>query len=307
VPTALIHHPDCALHDVGSYHPECPDRLAAIFDHLHQAGLDEQLRQVEAPEVTREQLVRVHSGHYVDEVFARAPLHGLVHLDPDTAMTPHTLAAAVRAAGAAVAAVDLVMSGEVDNAFCAVRPPGHHAVPERAMGFCIFNNIAIAAAHALQAHGLERVAIVDFDVHHGNGTEDMFRDDPRVLICQTFQHPFYPYQGGNSGNAHMINVPLPAGTGSAAFRTAIERAWLPALRAFRPQLLFISAGFDAHREDPLASLELRDEDYAWVTRELLALAHQHCAGRVVSTLEGGYHLDALGRSAAEHVRALLEA
>ena len=175
------------------------------------------------------------------------------------------------------------------------------------MGFCIFNNIAIAAAHALQAHGLERVAIVDFDVHHGNGTEDMFRDDPRVLICQTFQHPFYPYQGGNSGNAHMINVPLPAGTGSAAFRTAIERAWLPALRAFRPQLLFISAGFDAHREDPLASLELRDEDYAWVTRELLALAHQHCAGRVVSTLEGGYHLDALGRSAAEHVRALLEA
>lgn len=303
--TILISHSACVLHDVGSYHPECPDRLAAISEYLSAAGLDSRMERREAPEATREQLARVHRAHYIDEVHARAPVHGLVHLDADTAMTPHTLPAALRAAGAAVMAVDLVLGGLADSAFCAVRPPGHHAVPERAMGFCIFNNVAVAAAHALEHHGLERVAIVDFDVHHGNGTEDMFRDDPRVLMCQTFQHPFYPYQGGNSGNAHMINVPLPAGTGSQAFRTAIESDWLPALHAFRPQLLLISAGFDAHRDDPLASLQFVDADYGWVTRQLLAVAHQHCQGRVVSTLEGGYDLHALGRSVVEHVRELI--
>ena len=307
MPTALIRHPSCALHDVGSYHPECPEQLAAISDRLISAGLDGLLQHHEAPAVTREQLTRVHTAHYVDEVHARAPLHGQVHLDPDTAMMPHTLPAALHAAGAAVLAVDLVMRGEAQNAFCAIRPPGHHAVPDHAMGFCIFNNIGVAAAHALEHHGLERIAIVDFDVHHGNGTEDMFLDDPRVLICQTFQHPFYPYQGAESGNAHVVNVPLKAGSGSEVFRQAIEAAWLPALEAFRPQLLLISAGFDAHRDDPLAYLQLADADYAWVTRALLAVARRHCAGRVVSTLEGGYDLDALGRAAGEHIRALLEA
>ena len=307
MPTALIRHPSCALHDVGSYHPECPERLAAISDRLISAGLDGLLQHHEAPAATREQLTRVHTAHYVDEVHARAPLHGQVHLDPDTAMMPHTLPAALHAAGAAVLAVDLVMRGEAQNAFCAIRPPGHHAVPDHAMGFCIFNNIGVAAAHALEHHGLERIAIVDFDVHHGNGTEDMFLDDPRVLICQTFQHPFYPYQGAESGNAHVVNVPLKAGSGSEVFRQAIEAAWLPALEAFRPQLLLISAGFDAHRDDPLAYLQLADADYAWVTRALLAVARRHCAGRVVSTLEGGYDLDALGRAAGEHIRALLEA
>jgi acetoin utilization deacetylase AcuC-like enzyme len=195
----------------------------------------------------------------------------------------------------------------VANAFCAIRPPGHHAVPDRAMGFCIFNNIAVAAAHAMAEYGLERVAIVDFDVHHGNGTEDIFRDDPRVLICQTFQHPFYPYQGAETLSPHIVNVPLAAGTGSEGFRAAIDEAWLPALEHFAPEMLFISAGFDAHREDPLAYLELTEADYAWVTRKLLDVANRHCAGRVVSTLEGGYALGALGRSATEHVRALIEA
>lgn len=305
--TVLIRHPACSLHDMGAHHPECPERLSAISDRLISSGLDALLEHHEAPEATREQLTRVHDGHYVDQVMARAPTHGLVHLDPDTAMMPHTLPAALHAAGAAVLAVDLVVGGAAANAFCAIRPPGHHAVPDRAMGFCIFNNIAVAAAHALEHHGLERVAILDFDVHHGNGTEDIFRDDPRVLLCQTFQHPFYPYQGADSGNAHVINVPLASGTGSEGFRMAIEKAWLPALEAFGPQMLFISAGFDAHREDPLAYLELTEADYVWVTRKLLAIADRHCKGRVVSSLEGGYALDALGRSVTEHVRALLEA
>ena len=290
---------------MGEFHPECPQRLSAISDRLISAGLDVLLDHHDAPEATREQLTRVHRGHYVDQVVASAPNQGLVHLDPDTAMMQHTLTAALRAAGAAVLAVDLVASGRAANAFCAVRPPGHHAVPDRAMGFCIFNNIAVAAAHALAAYGLERVAIVDFDVHHGNGTEDIFRDDPRVMLCQTFQHPFYPYQGADTSCDHIVNVPLPGGTGSDGFRAAIDLAWLPALERFAPQMLFVSAGFDAHREDPLAYLELGDADYAWVTRRLLALADRHCQGRVVSTLEGGYALDALGRAAGEHVRALI--
>jgi acetoin utilization deacetylase AcuC-like enzyme len=306
VPTALISHSACALHNVGALHPECPERLAAISDRLIAAGLDSLLVHHQAPEASREQLTRVHHGHYVDQVVARAPRQGLIHLDPDTAMMPETLRAALRAAGAAVHAVDLVMAGQARNAFCAVRPPGHHALPDRAMGFCIFNNIAVAAAHALDYHGLERVAIVDFDVHHGNGTEGIFCNDARVLLCQTFQHPFYPYQGADSGSPRRINVPLSSGTGSDGFRAAIEQHWLPALEAFGPQMLFISAGFDAHREDPMAYLELNDADFAWVTRQLLVVADQHAQGRIVSTLEGGYALDALGRAAAEHVRALIE-
>ncbi len=225
-------------------------------------------------------------------------------LDPDTSLNPHSLEAALRAAGACVAATDAVLGGRAGRAFCAVRPPGHHATPTRAMGFCVFNNVAVAAAHALEAHGLERVAIVDFDVHHGNGTEDMFRDDPRVLFCSTFQHPYYPYCGADSGNDHVINVPLPAMTASEGFRTAVDRHWMPALEGFEPQLVLVSAGFDAHREDPLAYLQLEDGDYAWVTRRIAAVAERFAGGRIVSTLEGGYGLAPLARSALAHVEAL---
>jgi acetoin utilization deacetylase AcuC-like enzyme len=228
----------------------------------------------------------------------------MVQLDPDTSMNPYSYPAALRAAGAAVLGVDLAMSGEVANAFCNIRPPGHHAERGRAMGFCIFNNVAVAAAHALAHHGLSRVAIADFDVHHGNGTEHIFCDDPRVMLCSTFQHPFYPYVGADSGNEHIVNVPLPAGTGGAEFREAVARHWLPALEAFRPELLLISAGFDAHRDDDMAMMRLVDADYAWVTGELMQVAARHAQGRIVSMLEGGYELNALGRSAAAHIKAL---
>ncbi|MGZ5106422.1 MAG: histone deacetylase family protein, partial [Usitatibacter sp.] len=237
-------------------------------------------------------------------VFAAAPESGYAYLDPDTSMNPSSLGAALRAAGAVVSATDLVMSGAARSAFCAVRPPGHHATPTRPMGFCIFNNVAIGAMHALEAHGLERVAILDFDVHHGNGTEDAFHEDPRVMMCSTFQHPYYPYCGADSGNDHIINVPLAAMTGSAGFRDAVERFWMPALEAFGPQMVFVSAGFDAHRDDPLAYLELEDEDYRWVTEKLVDVAERHARGRVVSTLEGGYNTEALARCVVEHVAVL---
>jgi acetoin utilization deacetylase AcuC-like enzyme len=249
----------------------------------------------------------VHEAAHVDFVFSSAPDRGYSYLDPDTSMNPASLGAALRAAGAVVKGTDLVISGEATSAFCAVRPPGHHATRERPMGFCLFNNVAIGAAHALEAHGLDRVAVLDFDVHHGNGTEDAFHDDPRVMLCSTFQHPYYPYSGADSGNAHIINTPLPAMTDGRGFRAAVERDWLPALDAFRPQLVFVSAGFDAHRDDPLAYLKLGDEDYRWVTEQLVAVARRHAGGRVVSTLEGGYNVDALGRCVVEHVGALLEA
>jgi acetoin utilization deacetylase AcuC-like enzyme len=222
-------------------------------------------------------------------------------------MCPHSLTAAMHAAGAAVMATDLVARGECSNAFCAVRPPGHHAERNRAMGFCLLNNVAVGAAHALATHGLERVAIIDFDVHHGNGTEEIFAADARVLMVSTFQHPLYPYSGTTPMGPNMVNIPLPAGSGSDAFRAAVRDRWLPALAAHRPEMLFVSAGFDAHREDPLAGLKLVDDDYAWVTKELLAVARTHANGRIVSTLEGGYALGALGRSAAAHVRELLVA
>jgi acetoin utilization deacetylase AcuC-like enzyme len=230
----------------------------------------------------------------------------LHYLDPDTALNPHTLTAARHAAGAVVLGVDLVLKKECATAFCAVRPPGHHAERRRAMGFCLFNNVAVGAAHALEAHGLERVAIVDFDVHHGNGTEDIFQGDPRVLMVSTFQHPLYPYCGVDNPAANMVNVPLAAGEGSDAFRAAVVERWLPALDAHRPQLVLISAGFDAHREDPLAGLKLTEADYTWVTHELMGVAARHAQGRIVSSLEGGYALSALGRSVTEHVRVLVE-
>jgi acetoin utilization deacetylase AcuC-like enzyme len=305
VPTAYITHPSSLLHDMGPYHPECPDRLRAIGDRLLAAGLDGYLRHYEAPAATHEQLARVHDRQYIATLEAESPESGLNYLDPDTAMCPDSLAAARHAAGAVVLATDLLAKGECRSAFCAIRPPGHHAERSRAMGFCLFNNVAVGAAHALAVHGIERVAIIDFDVHHGNGTEEIFASDPRVLMVSTFQHPLYPYTGVDPLGPNMVNIPLAAGSGGEAFREAVTEHWLPALEAHRPEILYISAGFDAHREDPLANLKLVEADYAWVTRELIAVAAKHANGRIISALEGGYSLSALGRSVAEHVRELL--
>ncbi len=304
--TAYITHPECALHDMGSHHPECPDRLCAIQDRLIASGLDMCLAHHDAPLAGVEALERAHSAAHVRQVFEQAPASGIVHLDPDTAMCPGTLRAALRAAGAGIHATDLVLSGQASNAFCAVRPPGHHAEFGRAMGFCFFNNIAVAARHALEVHGLERVAIIDFDVHHGNGTENIVAGDERMLMVSIFQHPFYPYSGDKPLADNLCNVPLPAGTRGEAFREAVSTRWLPRLQEFAPQMLFIEAGFDAHYEDDMASLGLVEADYAWVTTQLLKFAQVHCQGRIVSMLEGGYALSALGRSVTEHVRALAE-
>jgi len=290
---------------MGPYHPECPDRLTAIGDRLIAAGIDGYLRHYTAPRATREQIARVHGARYIDEIERASPKDGLTFVDPDTALNPHTLDAAFHAAGAAVKAVDLVMTNECTTAFCAVRPPGHHAERSRAMGFCLFNNVAIGAAHALAEHGLSRVAIVDFDVHHGNGTEEIFTGDHRVLMVSTFQHPLYPYCGLDNDDPKMVNIPLSPGSGGEEFRAAVRDRWLPALDEHRPELIFVSAGFDAHREDPLANLKLVEGDYAWVTRELAQVAARHASGRIVSSLEGGYSLSALGRSVAEHVRELV--
>lgn len=307
--TAYITHADCLRHEMGPGHPECPDRLAAVNEHMRSSGLLEELRCLEAPLADGDDLKRVHRASYVDQIFENAPTEGYVQLDPDTAMNPHSLAAARRAAGAGLLAVDEVMAGRAVNAFCAVRPCGHHATQVRSMGFCIFNNIGVAAAYALQKMGLERVAVIDFDVHHGNGTEDMFSAPPwqeRVLMAGFFQHPFYPYSGTANPAPNMINVPLAAGSGGAAARKAVEREWLPALEEFKPQMILISAGFDAHREDLLGGMALVEADYEWLTREMMALAARHSQKRIVSMLEGGYNLSALGRSAVAHVKTLAE-
>jgi acetoin utilization deacetylase AcuC-like enzyme len=302
---AFISHPDCALHEMGAGHPECPQRLHAIQDQLLASGMELALRHHDAPLASREQLCRVHDPAYVEHIFQSAPQEGYVRLDADTLMNPHSLAAALRAAGAAILGVDLVMEGKVRQAFCSVRPPGHHAERDRAMGFCIFNNLAVGAAHALHQYRLQRVAIVDFDVHHGNGTEAIFATEPSVLFCSSFQHPYYPYSSAESEGAQTVKVPLPAGTGSAAFREAIREYWLPRLESFAPELVMISAGFDAHLEDDLAGLALTEADYHWVTRELLTIAQRHAQGRMVSCLEGGYALSALGRSVVAHLDAML--
>jgi len=289
---------------MGSYHPESPLRLRAVEDQLIASGLINYLDHRDAPAAEREHLERVHSKQYIDSIFAAVPKAGIHHLDPDTAMNPFSLRAALRAAGAVVYAVDLVLGGGSKTAFCSVRPPGHHAERERAMGFCFFNNVAVGAAHALERHGLKRVCIADFDVHHGNGTEDIFRDDPRVLMVSTFQHPFYPYCGTEGRSPTMVNIPLPAYTGGQRFRDTVTEHWIPAIDAFQPELLLISAGFDAHRDDDMASMALVESDYAWVTQTLLDLAQKHCQGRVVSVLEGGYELHALGRSVMTHLKVL---
>ncbi|HET7331849.1 histone deacetylase family protein [Dyella sp.] len=303
----LFTHSVCLQHDPGPGHAESPARLRAVLEALDQdrfATVD----RIEAPRATREQLLRVHTPAHVDRILAITPESDTVRLDEDTLMSPASAEAGLRAAGAVVAAVDAVMTGQALRAFCAVRPPGHHATPNTAMGFCLFNNIAVGAAHALAAHGLKRVAIADFDVHHGNGTQDIFQRESRVLFISTHQQPLYPGTGGadEHGVGNIINAPLSPGEGSYEFRTLWSDVLLPRLHAFKPQLVLVSAGFDAHQRDPLANLELQAEDYAWITERLVDLAHAHAGGRLVSTLEGGYDLQALAASASAHVSALME-
>ena len=308
--TAFYSHAECRLHDMGQGHPECPQRLDAISDHLLATGLDVALDFREAPEATLAQIERAHSSGYVlqlQDLLQQVALEGRTRaLDPDTIAGPFTWRAALRAAGAAVAATDDVIDGRADNAFCAVRPPGHHATRDETMGFCFFNNVAIAARHALDDRGLKRVAIIDFDVHHGNGTEDIIAGDERVLMCSFFQHPLYPYSGAVPKGTNMINVPIPPYTRGGELRETILAMWMPRLEEFKPQMIFISAGFDAHREDDLGQLGLVEADYEWITRQLFDVAARHCGGRIVSCLEGGYNLSALARSVAAHLRVLAD-
>ncbi|HET7731506.1 MAG TPA: histone deacetylase family protein [Usitatibacter sp.] len=301
---AWISHPECRQHEMGAGHPERPERLDAISDYLLATGVMALLVPYEAPLATAGQLGRAHSALYVSEILARAPAEGYVHIDPDTSMNRGTVRAALRAAGAAVLATDIVVGNEVGRAFCAVRPPGHHATREAAMGFCFFNNVAVGIRHALDVHGLERVALVDFDVHHGNGSEDILAGDERVLMVSTFEKGLYPFNGEEPRAANMANVPVAAGSDGAALRRACEEVWLPRLDAFRPQLVYVSAGFDAHRADGMANLRWTEDDYAWVTRRIVDVAERHCEGRVISCLEGGYELFPLARSVAAHVREL---
>ena len=291
---------------MGPGHPECPERLDAIEEALRATGLMARLTVVQARSATWEELRLAHDPAYLTEVRERlSQLTGTVQLDPDTAANPHTLTAALHAAGAALQATEQVLEGRFRNAFCAVRPPGHHATRRKAMGFCFFNNVALAARHALVRGGLQRVAVVDFDVHHGNGTEDILAGDARTLMVGLFQHPLYPFTGVPPLGPNMLNLPLPAHSGSQEIREHIRAQWLPALHRFRPQMLFISAGFDAHQLDPLGLLRLSEVDYGWITDQLVDVADQHAQGRIVSCLEGGYHVWALARSVCAHVWGLM--
>lgn len=305
--SAFITHADCVRHEMGPHHPECPERLSAINDHLLVKGLLDYMHHYDAPLATDEQLGRAHSSLYVQELIAASPSEGYQHMDPDTNMNPFTLQAARRAAGALVQATDLVLGGEVPTAFCSVRPPGHHAEYAAAMGFCFFNNAAVGIRHALDVHGLERVALIDFDVHHGNGSEDIFKGDERVLMCSIFELGLYPFSGESAKGPNMVNVGLPTRSRGDALRAAVEDHWLPALEAFRPQLIYVSAGFDGHREDDMGNLGFVESDYEWVTQRLMQVAQRHCQGRVISCLEGGYVLSPLARSVAAHVKVLIGA
>ena len=302
---AWITHAACRRHEMGAGHPECPGRLDAISDHLVSTGLMGLLVPYDAPEATPLQLARAHAALYVAELLAMSPKEGYVHVDPDTLMCPSTLQAALHATGALVLATDLVVGGREQRAFCAVRPPGHHASRSAAMGFCFFNNVAVGIRHALDVHGLERVALVDFDVHHGNGSEDILAGDERVLMVSTFQRDLYPYLGDVPLGPNMVNVGLPPRSTGEALREAFEYAWKPRLEAFRPQLVFVSAGFDGHRADEMGGFRWVEEDYAWITRRIVEVADRYAGGRVISTLEGGYDPLALARSVAAHVRVLI--
>ena len=305
MPTMLVTHPDCLDHVTPSGHPEQVARLEVVLAALE--GIE--LVRVMAPLAAEDDLLRVHPASHIATIRRAAPTEGLVALDADTFMSTGSLTAAHRCAGGVVRAVEGVLAGEATNAFVAMRPPGHHAERETAMGFCFFGNVAIGAKYALDHAGLRRVAIIDFDVHHGNGTQDLVEDDSRILFCSTHQSPLYPGTGAadETGVAdNVVNIPLPDGTGSRAFRAAVEAKLLPRVEAFRPQLILVSAGFDAHRADPLAGMNLEAADFAWITEKLCDLADRHCRGRMVSVLEGGYDLDALAASAAAHVKVLKE-
>jgi acetoin utilization deacetylase AcuC-like enzyme len=313
--TGYFTHPDCRKHDMGDGHPECPARLGAIDDRLLISGVADALDCRQAPPATLADLALAHSPahvahlHSVSDTLRRDADAGgplLAHVDPDTAMNRYTWDAALAGAGAALAATDAVLAGQLENAFCAVRPPGHHACFEQAMGFCFFNNVALAARHALERHGLRRVAIVDFDVHHGNGTENIVAGDERILMASFYQHPFYPEGGARSQASNLVNVPVPAYTRGMEIRELIEMHWLPRLDAHRPEMVFISAGFDAHREDDMGQLGLVEQDYAWITQRIKDVARRHAKGRIVSCLEGGYALSALGRSVEAHIRVLAD-
>ncbi len=313
--TGFYTHPDCRRHDMGRGHPECPERLDAIEDRLLASRLLDVVERREAPLASTETLELAHDRMHVagirglaDELREQEDAGGVdhMHIDPDTALNRFTWDAVLRAAGAALAATDAVIGGELENAFCATRPPGHHATRNRAMGFCFINNVAVAARYALERHGLERVAVVDFDVHHGNGTEDILAGDPRVLMVSFFQHPFYPFTGDASSADNMLNLPVPAYTKGMDIREMIEMLWIPRLEAFKPQLVFVSAGFDAHREDDLGQLRLNESDYTWITGRIKDIAQRYANGRIVSSLEGGYNLSALGRSVEAHLRVLAD-
>jgi acetoin utilization deacetylase AcuC-like enzyme len=303
--TAFISHRECHQHDTGDDHPEHARRLSAIQDRLVSSGLFDVLRHFDAPEASERQLLRVHTLEHLESIKAMMPDSGYARLDPDTVISRNSLQAARRAAGAVVAAVDLVMSGEMESAFCNVRPPGHHAESDRAMGFCLYSNLAVGVAHALESHGLDRAAIVDFDVHQGNGTEQIFANENRVLFCSSFQHPFFPYTPLLPNTANRVNVPLEATAGSAEFRAAVSEQWLPALTEFQPELLFVSAGFDAHRDDDMSYINLTDADFDWVSEQIVQVARKSASGRIISVLEGGYELNCLARCVESHIRILM--
>jgi acetoin utilization deacetylase AcuC-like enzyme len=305
--TAIYSHPDCRRHEMGEWHPESPARLQAIEDQLIASRMNDLLEHREAPLADLADIARNHSANAIAIVRDHTPAPGGYYpIDGDTSINAFSYQAARRAAGAALAATDAVIAGDIANAFCAIRPPGHHARPTEPMGFCLFNNVAIAVRHALEVHGLERVAIIDFDVHHGNGTAESFRHDARVLMASFYQHPFYPYTEPEPQTATCVNIPVPARSKGDVVRTLVAEHWLPALHAHRPQMIFISAGFDAHREDDIGGMALVEADFAWITQQVMAVAREHAQGRIVSCLEGGYNLSALGRSVAAHVRALAD-
>ncbi len=297
-------HPECLLHEMQPGHPERPDRLRAIMSHLEASGLLQDLQQCQANPITSKQLDCVHDSGYLEGLDQTSPQSGLMPVDPDTSMCPHTLSAASHAAGAVVDAVTAILRGEASRAFCAVRPPGHHAEANAGMGFCFYNSIALGAEVALRAPDIDRVAVLDFDVHHGNGTVDIFKDRPEVLVCSSFQHPYYPYRYADLQRDNIVNTPLAAGTRSAEFRHAVEADWSAAVERHKPQLILVSAGFDAHRQDPLAQLELSEEDFGWVTELIVDFANRHAGGRIVSALEGGYDLAALAACVHVHIEAL---
>jgi acetoin utilization deacetylase AcuC-like enzyme len=304
MPITFISSPQCLLHDMDPYHPEQPARLHSINDQIISSGVEFAINFADTPPAELAQLYRAHDNQFVDKIIKEAPTEGHKWLDDDTLMMPKSLDAAMYAAGSGAHAVDLIMSGDSNKAFCAVRPPGHHAEYAKSGGFCIFNNIAVAALHALDQYGLKKVAIIDFDVHHGNGTEDIFQDDPRVLFCSSFQHPFYPFSGHKPTNEHILNIPIPAGTKGAEYRE-IVKPWFEKLDSFAPEMIFISAGFDGHAEDALGNLRLVEADYEWVTLQIKKIADKHCSGKIVSMLEGGYALSALSRSVVSHIKALM--